>query len=327
MNRYPKLVKSVRDVIPRKILISVFYPLIAAGRSAHKKWILPRFKSLLIRAESFYRVLQLRDAGLTATAIGQIDDEWRQRTEDTLACPDNSAIPRCVEAGKVEGSCLIMHNGLKIRALSYYGAGMLNLLRANRGVHEPQEERAFQEILPLMTAGACMVELGSYWGFYSLWFATEVQRARCFLVEPDPRNLEAGKQNFALNRKTAKFICAALGNRFSTQLPLCRVVTLEEICRNNGITHIDLLHADIQGAEYDMLQQSVHLFQNATVGFVFISTHTEHLHSSCRNFLASHHYSVLCDVPPSHSYSVDGLLVAKNQSIDLPKALQVSRKP
>lgn len=314
-------------MIPRCILTTVFYPLIAAGRALHNASIRPRLESLLIKAQTFGRARQLRDPRLAAMAIGQVDEEWRRRINDTLACPDNAAIPRCAGAGTIEGSCLLMHNGLKIRALSYYGAGMLNLLQANRGVHEPQEERAFQEVLPFMPTGACMVELGSYWGFYSLWFASDVQRASCLLVEPDPRNLEAGKQNFALNGKPAKFICAAVGNQFSTQLPSCRMVTLPEICRQNGITHIDLLHADIQGAECDMLEQSANMFQNEKIDFVFISTHGEDLHFLCRKFLTSHNYIMLCDVPPSQSYSVDGLVVAKRRSIDLPKAVSVSRRP
>ena len=37
-----------------------------------------------------------------------------------------------------------------------------------------------------------MVELGSWWAYYSLWFQARVPEARLFLVEPDPRNLEVG---------------------------------------------------------------------------------------------------------------------------------------
>ena len=46
-----------------------------------------------------------------------------------------------------------------------------------------------------------MIELGSYWAYYSLWFASQVKDAQNYLIEPDPRRLEIGRKNFELNNK------------------------------------------------------------------------------------------------------------------------------
>ena len=65
-----------------------------------------------------------------------------------------------------------MHNGLAVTAQGYYGA-FSDILTANRGVHEPAEERLFAAVLAQIdpSRAALMVELGSYWAYYSTWFS------------------------------------------------------------------------------------------------------------------------------------------------------------
>eukprot|EP00966_Prymnesium_polylepis_P296337 6845725-Prymnesium_polylepis.1 len=65
---------------------------------------------------------------------------------------------------------------------------MSQILRLNKGVHEPAEERLFAEVVGRMPHGAVMIELGSYWAFFSSWFGRAVPRARIFCVEGAPAN-------------------------------------------------------------------------------------------------------------------------------------------
>ena len=44
-----------------------------------------------------------------------------------------------------------------------------------------------------------MIELGSYWAHYSMWFQKQFPEADCFMVEADSNNLEAGRSNFVAN--------------------------------------------------------------------------------------------------------------------------------
>ncbi|MFM8890335.1 MAG: hypothetical protein ACKOTB_01715, partial [Planctomycetia bacterium] len=66
---------------------------------------------------------------------------WHERINEVLACPDNEAIPRVAAAGEVRGGWVVMHNGIEVGGLTYYGSGILQMLVRNKGVHEPQEER------------------------------------------------------------------------------------------------------------------------------------------------------------------------------------------
>ena len=75
-----------------------------------------------------------------------------------------------------------MHNGLRVLYGRYYGSWVNEIISQLKGVHEPQEERVFYEVLKHIPAGATMVEAGCYWGYYSMWFARQVQDAR---GEPD----------------------------------------------------------------------------------------------------------------------------------------------
>lgn len=70
---------------------------------------------------------------------------WQKRLEDTLKCDDNVYIKRVKNAGSVIRGKQIMHNGIKIHLGSYYGPEVAIILKENKGVHEPQEERVFHK--------------------------------------------------------------------------------------------------------------------------------------------------------------------------------------
>ncbi len=249
----------------------------------------------------------------------------RGRADRVCASPDFERIPRVPNAGRVRGGVQIMHNGLKVLKGSYYGRGSISLFRRTRGVHEPQEEIAFGAVLPYLPSGATMVELGSYWAFYSIWFARAVPNAHCHLVEPEPANLELGRRNFELNglmpqSSTRAFVGATAGS-MGESTP---VVTLEQLVRDLGIGHVHLLHADIQASELDMLEGARGLIAADRIDFIFISTHGGTLHDACREFLHDQQFDVLLDVSPTQSYSIDGVLVAQRRGVRGPGPISVA---
>src|SRR6188768_3969444 len=115
----------------------------------------------------------------------KMSDYWQDRIDKVLECPDNRLIPKVEQAGKIIGDIQLMHNGIKINFGSYYGMEMVRLLELNSGIHEPQEERVFAEVLKKIPDNATMIELGSYWSFYSMWFQNEVKGAKNYMIEPD----------------------------------------------------------------------------------------------------------------------------------------------
>ena len=78
---------------------------------------------------------------------------------------------------------------------AYYGP-FSQLLVINRGVHEPLEEYVFQELLKSLGAAPVMLELGAYWGHYSMWLKKVKPGSTVILVEPDVVNMAAGVANF-----------------------------------------------------------------------------------------------------------------------------------
>ncbi|WP_158633564.1 FkbM family methyltransferase [Tautonia sociabilis] len=273
--------------------------------------------------------LYIRNAHRASLASGAdspapADEYWRARIDDVISCPDNAAIPRVPGSGTLDHGVLTMHNGLKVYGRSYYGPGNMGLVMANRGVHEPQEERVFAEVLRHVEPAGAMLELGAYWGFYSLWFHKEVPQARCFLVEPDPTYLACGRANFRLNGARADFTNALVGPKpAGGPVP---VVTVDAFCDCKGIDRLAVLHADIQGAERDMLDGADRMLRSGRVDYVFISTHSAELHRDCLDRLRSLGFAILASADLHESYSVDGLIAARRPGLFRPDPVPISRK-
>lgn len=261
------------------------------------------------------------DPNLAAQSLGKVDAEWRQRIDAVLRCTDNAHIPRVAGAGTLANGTVTMHNGIQVGALGYYGEGILNMLVENHGVHEPQEERAFGEVLKHIPPGSAMLELGAYWGFYSMWFLKEVPNGRVTLVEPDPRHILSGKQNFELNGMSGTFESGYVGKATGTARDGTPVTTLDDLMQRHGIDRLAILHADIQGAELDLLAGGRKTFAERRIDFVFISTHSTELHAACLRQLQADGFAILisCDLDVTASF--DGVIVAKRADLPSPTAL------
>ena len=180
--------------------------------------------------------------------------EWDARIADVLTCPDYAYLPRVPDAGQVTGGVQTMHNGVKVVKDCYYRWRGTFMFTATEGVHEPLEERVFAEVLKFVQPGGVMIELGAYWGFYSLWFANEVANPRCLLIEPELINLDLGRENFRLNARDGEFVRAMVGAESSKHWWRGATVCVDDLVEQRGLEQIDILHSDIQGFEDAMLQ-------------------------------------------------------------------------
>lgn len=283
--------------------------------------------NILNQLISYWRSIGMTNPKKVEGSRGKISPEWRNRIDDVLSCPDNKYIKRVKGAGKLSEGYITMHNGIKVGGLSYYGAGILNMLIESRGVHEPQEERAFERVLKNLPAKSTMLELGAYWGYYSLWFSNTIKDARCFLVEPRIGYLKSGKINFKANGYSASFTQAYIGKQNGKAPDGVKTVSVDSFCRKKGINHLAILHSDIQGAELDMLKGARNMLKGNKVDYVFVSTHSNKLHYQCIELLKSYKYTLLASIDMDETYSVDGLIVAKSKKIKKIKRLLVSKKP
>jgi hypothetical protein len=228
------------------------------------------------------------------------------RFREVVSDPLNLLIQRDPRAGFVEDGFVYLHNGLMVPVMgphAYYG-DFSSVLVINRGVHEPLEEFVFQEVLKYLPTAPLMLELGAYWGHYSMWLKLAHPEATVHLVEPELQNLNAGKHNFELNGFTGEFIQAFVGqNHFG----------VDQYLAETGIEKVTILHSDVQGYEVEMLDDCVQSLENKIIDYLFISTHSQQLHLEVIKQLKNFDYRV--EISSDFDYettSCDGFIFASS---------------
>jgi hypothetical protein len=244
-----------------------------------------------------------------STAIKADSRDFLGRFREIVSDPLNLAIQRHPLAGFIEGDSVILHNGNRVPATgeaAYYGS-FSQILIINRGVHEPLEEYVFQEVLKVLSPSPTMLELGAYWGHYSMWLKATRPQASVHMVEPVPLNIKAGKENFARNGFQGIFIESFVGNGH---------FKVDDYLYRNNIAVLDVLHSDIQGYELEMLEGATRSLAEQRVTYVFISTHSQQLHHSIVEALSDFGYRVEVSSDfDSETTSFDGFVFASNPSV------------
>lgn len=269
--------------------------------------------------------LHLASSGLFDSLLlnYELSENWRTRIADVLASADNRHIPRVAQAGQLKKGIQTMHNGIRVYAGSYYGPEVTQMLVQAQGVHEPQEEYVFQEILKLIPTGGVMLEMGSYWSFYSMWFQKEVKNAYNLMIEPEALNLKHGQRNFKLNKMTGIFEQGFIGRSYSEgPIP---TFSVDYLVDRHNLSHIHILHSDIQGFENDMLEGALQAFTADIIDYVFISTHSNEIHQKALEQLRTYNHQIICEVDLDKTYSYDGLIVSCSKRIKKPE-ITISKK-
>lgn len=292
----------------------------------------------------FFIILQfnLLNAAIQPQINLPISDPFYERVLLTISCKDCDSIPKVENAGQIitvnNIDYQIMHNGTKIITDCYYGKWMTEIIRLLKGHHEPQEEKVFFEVLQVIPENATMIELGCYWAYYSMWFQTVIPNATNYMIEPGIEELTTGMKNFVANNLHGHFFRGALGSYGPFEsAPLINdfedlkavqtaQVQMDQFIAEHNIPFIHILHSDIQGAEYQMLEGCNKSIKNKKIGFFFISTHSEELHQKCLNYLKNFNYIIVADHTPAQSFSVDGLIVASAQYYPQLASIQISKK-
>lgn len=227
------------------------------------------------------------------------------RFREILQDPLNLLINRVPLAGVVDAAGMVtLHNGLCVPLTgpdAYYG-DFSRILVANRGVHEPLEELLFQEALRRTPGTGVMLELGAYWGHYAMWAQLHHPELHCILVEPDAARLEVGRRNFARNQRRGTFMPGRVG---------AGELDLDSICDIQGISHVEILHVDIQGAEAHLLANGIGRLRRHAVDLVFLSTHEQSLHTEAVARLTALGYSIKAAADfATDTSSYDGFILA-----------------
>lgn len=239
-------------------------------------------------------------------------EDFFARYREIVSDPLNLLIHRHPDAGCFDADFVCLHNGLKVAAAgekAYYDQ-FSAIFCINRGVHEPLEEFVFQEVLKVLPSAPTMLELGAYWGHYSMWLKHVRPDGKVYLVEPDPTNFAAGLFNFQTNNLQGNFARLMVGKG---QLEVDRYL------RDQEIEKLDVLHSDIQGAEVEMLEGARNSLASKSIDYLFVSTHDDEIHQQCQDLLREHGYRIEVEADfESESTSLDGFILASS-----PKVAQV----
>ena len=284
------------------------------------------------------------DVLLSTPNIGRLTEDERKHM--TVSCRDTEYIPKVKGAGrikKVKGRRVqVLHNGLLVEADGYVGPWMTDVISSLRGHHEPQEEKAFHEVLERIGKGATMIELGSYWAYYSLWFNKKIKNAHNICCEPDANNRLLGERNAALNgAKNITFLEGAVGTNHGEEIELTSdsrpgekikvpVLSIDGIAKDYALEKIDILHMDVQGHELEALKSSEGMIRAGALRFLFVSTHhylfsgTPMTHAGCLSFIKDRGGHIITSHTIPESFSGDGLIVASFSDMDKDFHLETS---
>ena len=293
--------------------------------------ILEKRNSIILEKRYFNRkknIAKTLESGSLVEMLGQEErDYWMPRIKLVQESTDNNKINHVPNTATFNKDYnLVLHNGILIDPLSYYGLPVLEMLFKNKGIHEPEEEYAFQEVLKGIPDSAVMIELGSYWSFYSMWFNSIIKEAKNYMIEPE--FMDSGIKNFEINNMNGDFTKAFISDcseksKIDAGIPM---ICIDDFVDEKNIEFVDILHSDIQGYEFKMLVGAEKLLDKKNVGYIFISTHSMELHSQCSEHLRSKGYLLVCSSDLDESYSWDGLLVFKNPDYHGLEAIDISKR-
>lgn len=234
-----------------------------------------------------------------------------------MSDPFNKLIPRIEDAGKLDSDGnIIMNAGLKVVPHSYCGE-FTDLFLKNRGVHEASQEYIFELVLNKIKENnqnkPIMIEFGSYWAYYSMWFQ-KVTNGVNYCVEPNIEHLELGRNNFSINNMSATFINrkVALWKNMNNN----NLISIDRMAKLYKLKKIDLIHSDIQKAEVDLLKGGINSFTKQLIDYIFISTHSISIHQQCLDLINEYGYKIIANADENHTYFGDGLIVACKRDIN-----------
>ncbi len=272
--------------------------------------------NLILRSFIAYKMTQtpLFDVALFFYRRGQLNYE---RTNKLLSSPDLPKIERTLDSGKICRGIQTLHHDIRVIAGSYYGPDNALMMEASRGVHEPQEEWAYSCVLDRIKqrysdSQLHVLELGAFWGFYSIWFLKQFPTATALLIEPDAFNIISGQKNTCLNQVSdrIKIKRAFIGADTSHDIEECPIISVDSLGYVGRCQKISILHSDIQGYEVEMLEGARSSLSSGLIDYVFISTHSDEIHSTCLNKLTDLGFMILAEHNVTESFSDDGLIVA-----------------
>lgn len=256
-----------------------------------------------------------------------VDDYERKRTmafaKKITSCPEFRMLKFHPLAGKIKGDKQYFFDG-SFTTFPWASENLHLLIELTNGATEPQVIVPFLNILKKLPGDAVMIELGAYWAFYSILFGKRLPKAKMILVEANPHSLKITKKNIerngllerstiihgAVTDRDDEIICFGDSSIQSDGKYQVSTISVDGIMKKLGLSRVDLVHMDVQGAEESVIQGMVKVLANKAIDYIFIGTHSNDLHTTCEALLNRAGYRTLVSINRDKSVSDEGILVS-----------------
>ena len=167
--------------------------------------------------------------------------------------------------------------------------------------HYDDEIKLFNQVLDnVEDHEPVMIEVGSFWAWWSLMFRKRFNKGKNILIEYAKTQLRCGERNFELNKCSYVSYHAGMAISHTTQKgvkDLGNNITLSQVIKENKISTVDVLHMDIQGSELEALKSMSEFLENRTIRQIVIGTHNHlvgyDVHESTVRHLMKYKYKLI----------------------------------
>ena len=232
-------------------------------------------------------------------------------------------------AGQIVDGCQYLWDGSKL-VVPWSSVEVMEIVKDVKGLPEPIETDRFVKLIQSLSGGEIILyELGAGGGIYSLYAAKISPAMKLLLVEPNDFLYEVTKKNIVLNGlyERATIIHAAISERAGEMVRISDdmhsscigaadgyavvTVTVDALVQSLGDNRVDVLHMDVQGAEMKALKGCIASFGAGIIKNIFISTHSDELHTQCIEVLQEQNFRIDYSRSTSEAEAgYDGLIVA-----------------
>jgi hypothetical protein len=216
------------------------------------------------------------------------------------------------------------------------------------------ERQLFFNILKQLKGDVTLLELGAGRGDWCLALTgivdfnlidTDISSYKCIAVEAEPTHYEWTKAHFEEQGiKGAQALHGAISSKngeckfYSTEDPASTYgqaitengnltvpcYTVDYLIDKYSLSKVDIVHVDIQGAEYDMLLGATEALSKGTIKYMLIGTHSPDMNEKIIEYVKPFHYKAVfsancnsgaVDTPFGRAnIPVDGILLLKHEN-------------
>jgi len=126
-----------------------------------------------------------------------------------------------------------------------------------------------------------------------------------FIIDPDPASCYGQAVCLMIGSRKLPIIKNLYYNFIAKKTRTVSMYTVDHLIRAYGFDHIDILHMDVQGAEYKVMLGAAESIKNDLIDYLFIGTHSSKLNDMLKKLLCLK-FNLIVDIYPRSISIVEG---------------------